>query len=332
MKPRLEFDTFRFFFRPLDCSYTSSFFINKERFGDPLLFDELCVDFENGDSKPEIRVANTYTYFNITNYAYFENITFTGEDLFALLTTRKDETELENYDTTISYNPDGEYHPSYRNFKQSALAFYPKTKCTVREEPNDFFDKLDFHSTGYFPLNDYYINCTDGWEPENNRPPTEQDTSCIDITGGYLTGTTNCSGNPYNDDFFWFDGYTFPKRHQTLFNLYSFDSVRSTRTAPPELVITGCDFKYFAAGHDSLINIETNNFSFMNLHWENGEWTHSVDYGKTILLYMGEDNGAKIEITNSTFKHSSFCKGMIQYKRQTQIDFDELSRFLNLTV
>jgi hypothetical protein len=100
MKPRLEFDTFRFFFRPLDCSYTSSFFINKERFGDPLLFDELCVDFENGDSKPEIRVANTYTYFNITNYAYFENITFTGEDLFALLATRIDENELINYAST----------------------------------------------------------------------------------------------------------------------------------------------------------------------------------------------------------------------------------------
>ena len=82
-------------------------------------------------------------------------------------------------------------------------------------------------------------------------------------------------------------------------------------------MITGCDFKYFAAGHDSLVHIETNNFSFMNLYWEDGEWTHNQDYGNTVLLYMGEDNGAKIEITNSTFKHSSFCKGMISYKRQT---------------
>ena len=85
MKPRLELDNMRFFFRPLDCSYTDSFFISKERYGDPLLFDELCVNFTKGDPKPEIRVANTYTYFNISNYAYFENITFTGEDLFASL-------------------------------------------------------------------------------------------------------------------------------------------------------------------------------------------------------------------------------------------------------
>ena len=38
----------------------------------------MCVNFTAGDSKPEIRVANTYTYFNITNFAQFENITFSS--------------------------------------------------------------------------------------------------------------------------------------------------------------------------------------------------------------------------------------------------------------
>ena len=240
MKPRLELDNMRFFFRPLDCSYTDSFFISKERFGDPLLFDELCVNFTNGDSKPEIRVANTYTYFNISNYAYFENLTFTGEDLFANLATR-----LDHHDLTDS--------EAFQKWRQSALAFYPKTKCKVREEPNDFFDKLDLHSMAYFPMNEYYINCTDGWDPDSNRPPSDRDLRCFGTTSDYLTGTTNCTGNPYNEDFFYFDGFTYPKRYQTLFSLYSFDSVRSGRTEPPELVITGCDFKYFASGHDSLI-------------------------------------------------------------------------------
>lgn len=36
--------------------------------------------------KAQIRIANPYTYFNITNYARFENIEFTGEDLFASAT------------------------------------------------------------------------------------------------------------------------------------------------------------------------------------------------------------------------------------------------------
>jgi hypothetical protein len=43
------------------------------------------VNFDSAvaDPKPQIRLANPYTYFNITNYALFENIDFTGEDLFA---------------------------------------------------------------------------------------------------------------------------------------------------------------------------------------------------------------------------------------------------------
>ena len=169
--------------------------------------------------------------------------------------------------------------------RQGILAFYPKTKCRVREEPKDYLDKLDFHSTGKFPHNSFYINCTDDWLPEEEIPPYQNDNRCFGIQDDYLTGTTNCTGNPYNEDFFYFDGYSFPRRYQTLFNLYSFDSVRSAMTTPPELVLTDCDFKYFAGGHDSLIQVETNNFGIMNWAWrETGGFTVE-ETGEGIMVY-----------------------------------------------
>ena len=46
---------------------------------------EECIDVSGGD-RAKIRLANPHTYFNITNYARFENIEFTGEDMFAKAT------------------------------------------------------------------------------------------------------------------------------------------------------------------------------------------------------------------------------------------------------
>ena len=50
-----------------------------ERFGPEKIFEQNCVDFERGDAKPQIRVRGR-SMFNITNFAQFENIEFTGED------------------------------------------------------------------------------------------------------------------------------------------------------------------------------------------------------------------------------------------------------------
>ena len=33
------------------------------------------------------------------------------------------------------------------------------------------------------------------------------------------------------------------------------------------------------------------------------------------MILAGEDRGARIEIVNSTFKHSHFCKGLISYRK-----------------
>ena len=47
------------------------------------IFYENCVDFEKGDAKPLIRVHGAAA-FNITNFAEFENVQFTGEDNLAV--------------------------------------------------------------------------------------------------------------------------------------------------------------------------------------------------------------------------------------------------------
>ena len=68
-----------------------------------------------------------------------------------------------------------------------------------------------------------------------------------------------CQGEPYHTDFFdktvyhydssvyyyWYIGVHYVKRHNVLFNLYSFDSLSSNRTHAPTLNLHNCDFKYF---------------------------------------------------------------------------------------
>ena len=49
------------------------------------------------------------------------------------------------------------------------------------------------------------------------------------------------------------------------------------------------------------------------------------------MAYIGEDRGARITITNSTFKHMHFCKGMIVYKHEKPIEFDDYKLLVNFT-
>ena len=85
-------------------------------------------------------------------------------------------------------------------------------------------------------------------------------------------------------------------------------------------------------GHDSLINVETNNFGIFGLHWDSDERKYDpLDENSQFLSYYGEDRGARISIANSTFKHSSFCKGMIYYKRTEEVKYDDVPQLLNFT-
>ena len=72
-------DNVKFYIRPLECKLAKTYFLEMERFGSEEAFYENCVDLEAGDPKPQIRIHGS-TAFNITNFAQFENIEFTGED------------------------------------------------------------------------------------------------------------------------------------------------------------------------------------------------------------------------------------------------------------
>ena len=74
-------DNMKIYVRPLECKLLAHF--SPEVYSDDGIgkeaFLEKCVDLEHGDAKPEIRVHGN-ALFNITNFAQFENIQFTGED------------------------------------------------------------------------------------------------------------------------------------------------------------------------------------------------------------------------------------------------------------
>ena len=50
-----------------------------------------------------------------------------------------------------------------------------------------------------------------------------------------------------------------------------------------------------------------------------------------LLGIVGEDRGARITITNSTFKHMHLCKGIIVYKRQKPIEYSDYKLLVNYT-
>ena len=71
--------------------------------------------------------------------------------------------------------------------------------------------------------------------------------------------------------------------------------------------------------------METNNFGMFGLTWDDHDQTYEPydDVDSVFLTYYGEDRGARIYITNSTIKHSSFCKGMIYYKRTEEVKYED---------
>ena len=108
----------------------------------------------------------------------------------------------------------------------------------------------------------------------------------------------------------------------------------------------------------SLIQVETNNFIELGVQYDDNsfEWQERLAEGRPgldadnstaiptvdeavsfytveswFIGYLGEDRGARITLTNSTFKHMHFCKGMITYKEQKPISYSEYKLFVNYT-
>ena len=120
-----------------------------------------------------------------------------------------------------------------------------------------------------------------------------------------------CSGEPYDKDYnvTFGGGRIRYLRRKVLFNLYNFDLDTSRYKADTsikplvKLEIKNCEFKYFLKDYEALIYAETNIVE-----------RKLTQFAQPYIVQMGDDRGMQLKITNSTFRHSSFCKGMIVYR------------------
>ena len=205
-----EYDNVKFYFRAMTCQESMFTLGNLAYDFDPAgQFYDQCVDLET-DAKPQIRISNPYTYFNITRYALFQNIDFSGEDLFA----------HANYATNGFLSPWG------------ATAFFPVKKCTVVNDPVNLFDELRFFTgkNTIEALSGISYRCQTGIDQSTRVPPSDVDDRCFPEYNPQPV-TSYCTGEPYSTDFFtrvtknFIEGGQeyYPYRHKTLFNLYAFD-------------------------------------------------------------------------------------------------------------
>ena len=70
----------QFIVRALDCYERTYYFKDFAAYGSSSIFDEQCARVTSGE-KPQIRVANEYSLFNVTNHARFQDLEFDGLDM-----------------------------------------------------------------------------------------------------------------------------------------------------------------------------------------------------------------------------------------------------------
>ena len=96
----------------------------------------------------------------------------------------------------------------------------------------------------------------------------------------------------------------------------------------PTLNLINCDFKYFY-NVTALIQVETNNFIEMGIEVDS-DGDEERDDEKILsrfLVHVGDDRGARIDIQDSTFKHSKFCKGMVSYRKTQVVEYADEQNF-----
>ena len=100
------------------------------------IVNENCVDVEGGE-KAQIRLANPYTNFNITNSMTFKNIEFTGEDLFASAKLNGEEMGFMD--------------------QYGILAYMPFTKCTIQQDAEKLstIDDITFKKMSFLKVGKY---------------------------------------------------------------------------------------------------------------------------------------------------------------------------------
>jgi hypothetical protein len=113
--------------------------------------------------------------------------------------------------------------------------------------------------------------------------------------------------------------------------LYAFDnSGASNPSQVPELKIENCDFNFFLVGMESLINIETNNYSRTPSNRDTT--TKYSTAASDITTLWGADRGAVVFVDRSNFKNSNFCWGLMKYRRDLPFMLsNSTSKLINMT-
>lgn len=239
-----------------------------------------------------------YFKFNITGTTSFEGIKFSGIE------------GASNYKT--------DHYPPVNRI--------PRKKCEVEKgfEPLSKRDLLPIKKAIQFSI----IEDEDEEKEEGRRTTViKDDLECIlsrtlnfeyksDFTdtsnercvpADYLNeqqSVRNSTGEPYKEEFWIYDddieieeeNKIYYLRHTVLFNLYNFPGgVGRNYASFAELDLIECEFEFFHMDYKALINVENNNMQIQNMTAE------LYPENKPNLMIFGDDRGANIKITDSTF-------------------------------
>lgn len=114
-----------------------------------------------------------------------------------------------------------------------------------------------------------------------------------------------------------------------MFNLYAFDGLNSAALIIPSLDIINCEFEYFLVDYESLINVETNNIVLTE--GSNDNYNAGDENLDEFVQFWGVDAGAIIMITDTLFRDSKFCKGLIVYRQQQPFTVQDSLMLVNMT-
>ena len=136
------------------------------------------MDFDAGHAKPQIRIHDTRSVFNITNFMQIENIEFTAEDAMARVNTTYDK-----YRGT---------EPIFKNV--------PLKKCNFTVEPTGHLEQAPVERADSM-MSDILFNCSSGFNFTTGAPPYEKDKSCVPDENTESNSVSICGGEPWHQSF-----------------------------------------------------------------------------------------------------------------------------------
>ncbi|CDW73143.1 UNKNOWN [Stylonychia lemnae] len=264
---------------------------------------EYCIFLNGFEEFPKLYINSNMFYFNITRYAYFENVFFDGSNQYGQV--------LINVIT-----PNGVTNQI--KIENEKLSIIPFKKCDVNEDSSNSQNRISFsENQKQILVKGLKVNltCVNNEQDKLVSQPNTSSDACTAFTT--IDSQTQCSGEPYSEDFYQYDeqqtGMPFLRR-KVLFNIYSFDRANSNEMSSPQLILSGCTFQYFVNNYEALVYVENNNY-----------YSEGQRKGES-FVFLGEDRGisyedyqyseAQIIISDSEFTYLNWISnttGMAQY-------------------